>query len=154
MAAKFQISLGSFQLDYESDAAISFADLKDLLAYIKANFAPASAGQTVTEPVTPDFKTLTIDGILAKTRAKTMQDFILSAAAYLYFVKNLRSFTENDITAVLQGAPTWGSVYTSGSIATDLAGLTPNMLEDVPQNPGTYILSDGALSLLRSLLMP
>lgn len=116
MTSKLRIKAGAVEFEYEADGDLSFENVKELVASIKALAgasltAPAQGEHAgvgglgaPTPPAAAGGLKLHVNSIAGKLGAKTGAEVAVAASAYLQLVEGKETFNRSELVAAMKSA--------------------------------------------------
>jgi len=156
MTARVRIKAGPVEFEYEGEAELAVADIKDLFSHIETLFkvpvlAEGGDSHAVTqtpsvEPPKPivngSTQKLHVNSIASKLKAKTGSEVALAAAASLQLMEGKETFTRAELLATMKKATMHYKDPMSGNLSSILKALIGSKLNQIGE--GVYSLSANA----------
>lgn len=166
MTAKVRIKAGPVEFEYEGEAELAIADIKDLFSHIETLFkvpvlaegsdGHMSAHQTPAveqpKPSTngPAHK-LHVNSIATKLKVKVASDLAVAAAAALQIFDKKQTFTRAELLDMMKKANMHYNGNMSSNLSKILVTLVGSKFNQI--NDGVYSLTADAYHELESLLV-
>lgn len=155
MSAKVRIKAGPVEFEYEGETELGIADIKDLFSHIETLFKvpalsePPEVHAAPMQGTTPEAnatgsvinssKTLHVNSVAQKLKAKTGPEVAVAAAATLQIFDGKDKFTRTELLETMKKATMHYSSSMSGNLTKILAQLVGSKFNQL--SDGVYSLS-------------